>query len=88
MPDGIWRVPLWKKYFQAKLLMLVLMLDFELFNLFREALCRILLYSYKALAANSGGRELESHRGQNLFFTYYSIRVECEELLCKTNKNS
>ena len=28
----------------------------------------------------------ESHRGQNSFFTIYSIReVECEKLFCKTN---
>ena len=42
----------------------------------------------KTLAANAGGRGFESHRGQNLFFTFYSIRVECEELFCKTNKKS
>ena len=45
-------------------------------------------FSTKALAANAGGREFESHRWQNLFFTFYSIRVECEELFCKANKNS
>ena len=28
-----------------------------------------------------------SFQGKNLFFTFYSIRVECEELFCKTNKN-
>ena len=33
------------------------------------------------------GCGFESHRGQNLFFTYYSIRVESEELICKTNKD-
>ena len=27
----------------------------------------------KTLAANAGGRGFESHRGQNLFFTIYSI---------------
>ena len=43
--------------------------------------------SGKTLAANGGGRGFESHRGQNLFFTFYSIKVECEELICKTNKN-
>ena len=42
----------------------------------------------QTLAANAGGRGFESHRGQNLFFTFYSIRVECEELFCKTDKNS
>ena len=37
--------------------------------------------SGKTLAANAGNRGFESHRGQNLFFTVYSIiRVNCEEL--------
>ena len=40
------------------------------------------------VAANAGGRGFDSHRGQNLFFTFHSIRVECEELFCVTNKNS
>ena len=44
--------------------------------------------SGKTLVANAGGRGFEFDRGQNLFFTFYSIRVECEELFCKTNKNS
>ena len=45
--------------------------------------------SGKTLAANAGGRGFESHLGQNLlfFFTFHSIRVECEELFSKTNKN-
>ena len=42
--------------------------------------------SGKTLAVNAGGRGFESHRGhKNLFFTFYSIRVECEKLFCKTN---
>ena len=30
----------------------------------------------KTLAANAGGRGFESHRGQNSFFTIYSILIE------------
>ena len=42
------------------------------------------MVSGKTLAANAGGRGLESHRGhKNLFFTFHSIRVE--ELFCKIN---
>ena len=38
------------------------------------------------LAANEGGRGFESDRGHKiLFFTFYFIRVKCEELFCKTN---
>ena len=49
---------------------------------YREALWS----SGKTLAANAGGRGFDSHRGQNSFFTIYSIReVECEKLFCKTN---
>ena len=43
--------------------------------------------SGKKLTANAGGRRFESHRGQNLFFTFYSIKMECEELFCKTNEH-
>ena len=49
---------------------------------------RPLWSSPRTLAANAGGRGFESHRGKNMFFTFYSTRVECEELFCKTNKNS
>ena len=42
--------------------------------------------SGKTLTANAGGLGFESHRGQNLFSTFYSIKVECEELFYKTNK--
>ena len=52
-----------------------------LFVLYREA-----LVIYLSLATNAGCRGFESHRGhKNLFFTFYSIGVECEELFCKTN---
>ena len=45
-----------------------------------------MLSSGKKLAANAGGRGFESYRGhKNLFFTFYSIRVKCEKLFCKTN---
>ena len=37
-----------------------------------------------SLAANAGGRGYESHRGQDLFVTFYFIRVEFEELFCQT----
>ena len=38
------------------------------------------------LAANAGSCGFEPHRGhKNLFLTFYSIRVKCEELFCKTN---
>ena len=47
---------------------------------------RPLWSSGKTLAANAGGRGFTSHRGhKHLFFTFYSIRVECDELFCKTN---
>ena len=65
------------KYFQC-----ISILASVLFVLYREPMWS----SGKTLAANAGGREFESHRGHNnLFFTFYSIRVECEELFCKTN---
>ena len=55
-------------------------------DLIFSILYRRLYRSGKTLAANTGGRGFESHRGQNLFFTIYSIyRVECEKLFCKTN---
>ena len=44
--------------------------------------------SGKTLAANAGGRGFESHKWQNLLITFHSIRVECEELFGKTNKDS
>ena len=45
-----------------------------------------LLSNNKSLAANAGGRGFEPHRGhKNLFFTFYSIKVECVEMICKTN---
>ena len=53
--------------------------DFEL-NLFLI----LILFSFKLVGSVLGG--FESHRGQNSFFTIYSIReVECEKLFCKTN---
>ena len=43
-------------------------------------------FAARRLTATHGGRGFEPHRGhKNLFFTFYSIRVECEELFCKTN---
>ena len=77
MPDGFWRVPLQRKYFQC-----ISILASVLFVL----TVRPLWSSGKTLAANAGGRGFEPHRGhKNLFFTFYSIRVKCEELFCKTN---
>ena len=47
---------------------------------------RPLWSSGKTLAANTGGGGFEPHPGhKNLFFTFYCIRVKCEELFCKTN---
>ena len=69
-PDKCFYIAFVKKYFQV-----IFILPSVLFVLYREAV--------KTLAANAGGRGFESHRGQNLFFTFYPIRVECEELFCK-----
>ena len=46
---------------------------------------RQLWSSGKTLAANGGGRGFKPEGTKNLFFTFYSIRVECEELFCKNN---
>ena len=66
MPDNFWRVPLQR----------------NTFNVFQyQPRCCLfstvkpLWFSGKTLAANAGGRGFESHRGQNLFFTFYSIFV-------------
>ena len=64
------------KYFKS-----ITILASVLFVLYREA---IVVYG-KTFAANAGGRGFNSHRGQNLFFTLYSINVVCEEMFCKTN---
>ena len=53
------------------------------FNTVLSSVLKPLWSSVKTLAASAGGRGFEPHRGhKNLFFTFYSIRGECEELLC------
>ena len=48
------------------------------------------MYEYDSVTStswtNAGGRGFDPTEGKNLFFTFYSIRVECEELFCQTNK--
>ena len=45
-------------------------------------------FSRKTVIANARGCKFKLHRWQNLVFTFYSIRVECEELVFKTNQTS
>ena len=78
IPDGFWRVPLQRNTFNNVFL-------------YQPRCCSFytvtpLWSSGKTLAANAGGCGFESHRGhKHLFFTFYSIRVKCEKLFCKTN---
>ena len=74
MPDVFLRVPLQKNTCNV----------FQYYSLCCSfSTVRPLWSSGKTLAANAWGHRFESHRGHNiLFFTFYSIRVKCEEFCC------
>ena len=61
LPDGIWLGAFVEKYFQGVLIVV------------RSLPWGPRGRAVKTLAANAGGRGFKPHRGQNLFFTIYSI---------------